>query len=75
MEWVITGALLIPIFIAIEIDIPGAIFFKQISYGWWETRFKTIKIRSTYINTEAHKHKIYNEVQGAILKIMNVRKL
>lgn len=34
-----------------------------------------MKIRSTYINTEAQKHKIFNEVQGEILKIMNVRKL
>jgi hypothetical protein len=34
-----------------------------------------MKIRSTYINTEVQKHKIFNEVQGAILKIMNVRKL
>ncbi|XTZ10431.1 MAG: anti-anti-sigma factor, partial [cyanobacterium endosymbiont of Rhopalodia yunnanensis] len=40
VEWGITGVLLIPILIAIELDSPGAIFSKQTRCRWIKNALK-----------------------------------
>ncbi|MBH8553273.1 anti-sigma factor antagonist [Nostocaceae cyanobacterium CENA357] len=68
---VITGVLSIPIVIAIQIDDPGPIFFKQIRCGWMGKRFKIWKFRSMCVDAEAKKAQVKNQVQGAFFKNEN----
>ncbi|MTJ08371.1 MULTISPECIES: sugar transferase [unclassified Anabaena] len=65
---VITSILLIPIAIAIQIDDPGPIFFKQTRCGWMGKRFAIWKFRSMCVDAEARKSQIKNQVQGAFFK-------
>lgn len=65
---VITGFLLIPIVVAIQIDDPGPIFFGQIRCGWMGKRFKIWKFRSMCVDAEAKKSQVKNQVQGAFFK-------
>ncbi|QLE58471.1 sugar transferase [Nostoc sp. TCL26-01] len=65
---VITGILLIPVAIAIQIDDPGPIFFGQIRCGWMGKRFKIWKFRSMCVDAEAKKSQVKNQVQGAFFK-------
>jgi anti-anti-sigma factor len=65
---VITGVLLIPIAIAIQIDDPGPIFFKQTRCGWMGKRFGIWKFRSMCVDAEAKKSQVQNQVQGAFFK-------
>lgn len=67
----ITGLLLIPIAIAIQLDDPGPIFFRQTRCGWLGKRFKMIKFRSMCTNAEALKNQVVNEVEGAFFKNKN----
>ncbi|MBD2505610.1 anti-sigma factor antagonist [Anabaena azotica] len=68
---VITGILLIPVVIAIQIDDPGPIFFGQIRCGWMGKRFKIWKFRSMCVDAEAKKALVENQVQGAFFKNEN----
>jgi anti-anti-sigma factor len=68
---VITGVLSIPIVIAIQIDDPGPIFFKQIRCGWMGKRFNIWKFRSMCVDAEAKKAQVKNQVQGAFFKNEN----
>ncbi|MBD2388239.1 anti-sigma factor antagonist [Cylindrospermum sp. FACHB-282] len=65
---VITGILMIPIAIAIEIDDPGPIFFCQTRCGWMGKRFSIWKFRSMCVDAEAKKAQVQNQVQGAFFK-------
>lgn len=65
---IITSILFIPIAIAIKIDDPGPIFFKQIRCGWMGKRFYIWKFRSMCVDAEAKKSQIENQVQGAFFK-------
>ncbi|BAY07350.1 anti-sigma factor antagonist [Calothrix sp. NIES-2098] len=65
---VITGILLIPIAIAIQIDDPGPIFFSQTRCGWMGKRFEIWKFRSMCVDAEAKKSQVQNQVQGAFFK-------
>jgi anti-anti-sigma factor len=67
----ITGILLIPIAIAIQLDDPGPIFFQQTRCGWLGKRFKMIKFRSMCTNAEALKAQVRNEAEGAFFKNKN----
>jgi anti-anti-sigma factor len=67
----ITGVLLIPIAIAIQIDDPGPIFFSQIRCGWMGKRFAIWKFRSMCVDAEAKKSQVKNQVQGAFFKNEN----
>jgi len=67
----ITGILLIPIAIAIQLDDPGPIFFQQTRCGWLGKRFKMIKFRSMCTNAEALKSQVRNEAEGAFFKNKN----
>ncbi|MDZ8052345.1 MAG: anti-sigma factor antagonist [Aulosira sp. ZfuVER01] len=65
---VITGFLLIPIAVAIQIDDPGPIFFSQTRCGWMGKRFEIWKFRSMCVDAEAKKSQVQNQVQGAFFK-------
>ncbi|AFY99123.1 anti-sigma factor antagonist [Calothrix sp. PCC 6303] len=70
---VITGILLIPIALAIQINDPGPVFFAQIRCGWMGKQFKIWKFRSMCVDAEAKKAELekQNQVQGAFFKIDN----
>ncbi|MFM7364142.1 MAG: exopolysaccharide biosynthesis polyprenyl glycosylphosphotransferase [Cuspidothrix sp.] len=65
---VITSILFLPIAIAIQIDDPGPIFFKQTRCGWMGRRFSIWKFRSMCVDAEARKSQIQNQAQGAFFK-------
>lgn len=67
----ITGILLIPIAIAIQINDPGPIFFSQTRCGWMGKQFKIWKFRSMCVDAEAKKSEVKNQVQGAFFKNEN----
>ena len=64
----ITFILFIPIVIAIQIDDPGPIFFRQTRCGWMGKRFAIWKFRSMCVDAEARKSQIKNQVEGAFFK-------
>ncbi|NDJ22654.1 anti-sigma factor antagonist [Nostoc sp. B(2019)] len=68
---IITGVLLIPIAIAIQIDDPGPLFFSQIRCGWMGKRFEIWKFRSMCVDAEAKKSQVKNQVKGAFFKNEN----
>jgi len=64
----ITSALIVPVAIAIRLDSPGPILFKQVRYGYRGRPFKIWKFRSMIPDADAHKHKVKNEANGLIFK-------
>jgi anti-anti-sigma factor len=64
----ITALLLVPIAIAIQIDNPGPIFFRQTRCGLMGRRFRLWKFRSMVANAEALKATIANQVEGPMFK-------
>ncbi len=68
---VITGVLFIPITIAIQLNDPGPIFFKQTRCGWMGKRFQIWKFRSMCVDAEAKKSQVKNQVAGAFFKNEN----
>ncbi len=67
----ITGALVVPIAIAIKLDSPGPIFFGQVRCSRMSRRFKMWKFRSMVTDAEAQKHLVQNDAEGAIFKAKN----
>ncbi len=65
---VITSVLFIPIAIAIQIDDPGPILFRQTRCGWMGKRFAIWKFRSMCVDAEARKSQIKNQAEGAFFK-------
>lgn len=64
----ITATLLLPIIIAIQLDNPGSIFFRQTRCGLMGKRFRLWKFRSMVTNAEALKDSVLNEVEGPMFK-------
>jgi anti-anti-sigma factor len=64
----ITALLFIPIAIAIQIDNPGPIFFRQTRCGLMGRRFRLWKFRSMVSNAEALRANIANQVEGPMFK-------
>jgi anti-anti-sigma factor len=64
----ITAIVLLPIIIAIQLDNPGAIFFRQTRCGLMGKRFRLWKFRSMVTNAEALKASVINEVEGPMFK-------
>lgn len=60
--------LFIPIAIAIKLDSPGCIIYKQKRYGLRGHSFTIRKFRTMVKNADALKSKIKNEAKGAIFK-------
>lgn len=64
----ITGVLMVPIAIAIQLDSPGPILFRQVRYGYRGQPFKIWKFRSMVPDADARKHLVKNEANGLIFK-------
>jgi len=64
----ITGAVFIPIAVAIRLDSPGPILFGQARCGWMGKRFIMWKFRSMYIDAEARRAEVPNQATGAFFK-------
>jgi lipopolysaccharide/colanic/teichoic acid biosynthesis glycosyltransferase len=64
----ITAALFIPIAIAIQLDNPGPILFRQIRCGHRGQTFYIWKFRSMVRNADELKHLVSNEAEGLIFK-------
>lgn len=64
----LTGLILIPIAIAIQIDNPGPIFYSQTRYGYQGKPFRIWKFRSMVTNADDLKHLVKNEAQGLVFK-------
>lgn len=67
----ITAVLFIPIALAILIDNPGPIFFRQERCSWMGRRFKIWKFRSMVVNAESLKDQVENQVEGPLFKNEN----
>ncbi|WP_026735105.1 sugar transferase [Fischerella sp. PCC 9605] len=67
----ILAILFVPIAIAIKIDSPGPIFFKQERYGLQGRPFYIRKFRSMVSNAEQIKYLVENEANGLIFKNKN----
>jgi exopolysaccharide biosynthesis polyprenyl glycosylphosphotransferase len=67
----ITSVVFVPIAIAIKLDSPGPILFRQVRCGWMGKRFRMWKFRSMSVNAETLKGSIPNQANGAIFKNKN----
>jgi len=66
-----TGLILIPIAIAIQLDNPGPIFYRQVRCGLNGRNFKIWKFRSMVVEADRIKHLVTNEAKGLIFKNQN----
>lgn len=64
----VTGILLLPIAIAIKLDNPGPIFFKQLRQGYMGKPFWVWKFRSMVANAESLKNQVANQAGGNFFK-------
>lgn len=64
----IVGMAIVPIAIAIYLDSPGPIFFRQTRYGYRGKTFRLWKFRSMTPDAEARQHSVKNESKGLIFK-------
>jgi lipopolysaccharide/colanic/teichoic acid biosynthesis glycosyltransferase len=64
----ITALLFVPIAIAIQLDNPGDIFYRQLRYGYRGQPFYIWKFRSMVTNADSLKHLVKNEARGLIFK-------
>lgn len=67
----ITGLILLPLAIAIQLDDPGSIFYRQVRCGLNGRTFKIWKFRSMVDNADRLKHLVNNEAKGLIFKNQN----
>lgn len=65
---IITGILFIPIAIAIYLDNPGPILYRQTRCGFRGQTFQIWKFRSMVVNAEHLKHTVQNQARGHIFK-------
>ena len=67
----ITGLILLPLAIAIQLDNPGSIFYRQVRCGLNGHTFKIWKFRSMVVEADRLKHLVNNEAKGLIFKNQN----
>jgi lipopolysaccharide/colanic/teichoic acid biosynthesis glycosyltransferase len=67
----ITGAVLIPLVVAMQIDSPGPIFYSQVRCGLHGRPFRIWKFRSMVVGADRLKHLVNNEAKGNIFKNRN----
>lgn len=67
----ITGAVLIPLVVAMHLDNPGPIFYSQVRCGLNGRPFRIWKFRSMVVGAERLKHLVNNEAKGNIFKNRN----
>lgn len=66
-----TGVVLLPIAIAMQLDNPGPVFYSQIRCGHQGKPFRIWKFRSMVVNADKLKHLVQNEAKGGIFKNRN----
>jgi lipopolysaccharide/colanic/teichoic acid biosynthesis glycosyltransferase len=64
----VVATIFIPVAIAIYIDNPGPILYKQVRCGFRGERFSIWKFRSMVANAETLKHTVENQAKGFIFK-------
>lgn len=64
----LTAVLMVPIAIALKLDSPGPIFFRQTRVGLSGRRFTIWKFRSMVANAEQLKAKVANQARGHFFK-------
>ncbi len=67
----ITGAIALPIALAMQLDDPGAVFYSQIRCGVNGKPFRIWKFRSMIVNADRQQHLVQNQAQGHIFKNEN----
>lgn len=67
----ITGLILLPLAIAIQLDDSGSIFYRQVRCGLNGRTFKIWKFRSMVADADRLKHLVNNEAKGLIFKNQN----
>lgn len=67
----ITALILLPIAIAIQLDNPGSLFYRQVRCGLNGRTFKIWKFRSMVTDADRLKHLVNNEAKGLIFKNQN----
>lgn len=65
---ILTALVVIPIAIAIQLDNPGPIFYRQTRCGHRGRCFKIWKFRSMVVNAEALRHQVANQASGHVFK-------
>lgn len=68
MGLMITGIIVIPIAVAMQLDDPGPIFYSQIRCGVNGRPFRIWKFRSMFVGAERQKHLVPNQAKGYIFK-------
>jgi exopolysaccharide biosynthesis polyprenyl glycosylphosphotransferase len=70
---VLLSPVMIGVAIAVKLDSPGPLFFKQTRVGKWGQLFGCYKFRSMYIDAEQRKAELMarNEADGPVFKIKN----
>jgi lipopolysaccharide/colanic/teichoic acid biosynthesis glycosyltransferase len=64
----LTALVFLPIALAIYLDNPGPIFYRQMRCGWRGQPFYIWKFRSMVVNAEQLKHTVINQAEGHIFK-------
>lgn len=64
----LTLCLLVPIAVAIQLDNPGPVFYRQVRCGYRGRPFYIWKFRSMVANADELKHLVENQAQGLIFK-------
>ncbi len=64
----LVAAIAIPIAIAMKLDDPGPLFFRQIRCGIQGKPFQIWKFRSMVVNADRLKHQVCNQAKGHIFK-------
>ncbi len=64
----VTAVLFLPIALAIRLDSPGPILFRQVRCGWMGRHFRIWKFRSMVSDAERLKDRVVNQAQGAFFK-------
>lgn len=67
----ITGAVFIPLVVAMQLDSPGPIFYSQVRCGLNGRPFRIWKFRSMVVGADRLKHLVTNEAKGNIFKNRN----
>lgn len=67
----LTALVLLPIAIAIQLDSPGPIFYRQTRVGLKGHTFQIWKFRSMVVDAEKIKHLVQNQAKGQIFKNEN----
>jgi lipopolysaccharide/colanic/teichoic acid biosynthesis glycosyltransferase len=68
---ILTAILAIPIVIAIQIDNPGTIFYRQLRCGLRGKPFRILKFRSMVVDADRKQHLVQNQAKGHIFKNTN----